>query len=78
MVKSRNPLGQFIPENKDYRTIKKPGPIKILKILLIIIVLSPWIFVLFFRIDVKDIFRNLMEALFATENEQTKKNNGFF
>ena len=78
MVKRRNSLGRFIPDNKDYITIKIPGPIKILKILLIIIVLSPWIFVIFFRIDVKDIFRNLMETLFVKENEQTKKNNGFF
>ena len=65
----------MLEENEDIR-INLPRPKKIIKLLLILIVLSPWIFVIIFRLDIKGFVQNIMESILL--NEQNKKANGFF
>ncbi len=75
MGKKRNHLGQYIKE--DGLVIKIPGFQKLLQYALVLIILSPWIYVVFFRIDLKDILQNIMNYLFKIDGKSTSKN-GYF
>ena len=75
----RNNLGQFnAKDSYSSLFIEIPGPLKIFKYFLIFIALSPWIFVLFFRIDIKSNFKKLIEFIFGFNEGEAKKTNGFF
>ena len=47
---------------------------------IILIILSPWIFVLTFRINIKEAFGKLMEYIFIGEinKDKNEKSNGYF
>ena len=79
MSRKRNNLGQFIAKD-SYSSlfIEISGPLKIFKYFLIFIALSPWIFVRFFRIDIKSNFKKLIEFIFGFNEGEAKKTNGFF
>ena len=86
MGRNRNSKGQFASNiDKETFTIRIPGPIKILKILFILIVvfliILPWIFVLFYRLRIKELFLRIVEFIFIegiADDSTNKKTNGFF
>ena len=84
MGKKRNSKGQFIPKDNGELNIRIPGFLKILKMVvisaIILIILSPWIFVLTFRINIKEAFGKLMEYIFIGEinKDKNEKSNGYF
>ena len=86
MGKSRNSKGQFTKNiDKETYTIRVPGPIKILKILFILffllLIILPWIFILFYRLRIKELFLRMVEFLFIegiADDSTNKKTNGFF
>ena len=75
MVKHRNSLGQFSSGDLEYITIKISGPVRILRIFLIIAIFIPWVVILFNRINLKE---NIETILGFKLNEEGKKGNGFF
>ena len=79
MPKKRNSLGKFVAKD-SYNSLylELPGPLKIFKYFLILIAISPWLFVLFFRIDIRGNFKNIIEFIFGINEGETKKSNGFF
>ena len=79
MPQKRNSLGQFVAKD-SYNSLylELPGPLKIFKYFLILIAISPWLFVLFFRIDIRGNFKNIIEFIFGINEGETKKSNGFF
>ena len=79
MPRKRNSLGQFTSKD-TYNSlfIEIPGPIKIFKYFLVLFAISPWIFVILFRVDMKSNFKKLIEYIFLLYQEETKKANGFF
>ena len=73
MVKYRNSLGQY--SSSDYLTIRIPGPAKLFKLVLILLIFAPWFVILLYRINLREIF----EAISGFKlNEEGKKSNGFF
>ena len=79
MPRKRNSLGQFTSKD-TYNSlfIEIPGPIKIFKYFLVLFAISPWIFVILFRVDMKSNFKKLIEYIFGINQEETKKANRFF
>ena len=77
MPRKRNELGQYIPKNYGV-SISLPSSISLFKYALIVFVLSPWLFVLIYRLDLKVWLYNTMENLFIINKEEGKKTNGFF
>ena len=79
MPRKRNSLGQFTSKD-TYNSlfIEIPGPIRIFKYFLVLFAISPWIFVILFRVDMKSNFKKLIEYIFGINKEETKKANGFF
>ena len=77
MPRKRNELGQYIPKNYGV-SISLPSPISLFKYALIVFVLSPWLFVLIYRLALKVWLYNMMENLFIINKEEGKKTNGFF
>ena len=76
MPRKRNEFGQFVP--KDYNLyISFPNPLTIIKFLLIMIIVSPWIFILSYKLDLESI-QKMMEKIFIIKSDDTKKSNGFF
>ena len=79
MPRKRNNLGQFIAQDSySFLFIEIPGPLKIFKYFLILIVLFPWIFVLLLGIDIKSNFKKLIEFIFGFNEGELKKTKGFF
>jgi len=84
MGKKRNSKGQFIPKDNEELNIRIPGLLEILKILIIsaiiLIIASPWIFVLIHRIKIKEAFCKIMEFILIGETNEDKKekSNGYF
>ena len=77
MARRRNKLGQYVPN--EYRMyINIPSPFKVLKYLLIAFIVSPWIFLLFYKFEIKVWLLNLMENIFLINKDEGKKTNGFF
>ena len=78
MPKKRNELGQYI-RNNDYKvSICLPGPLTIIKYLLIVLIVSPWLFILTYKLSLMDLIQKTMENIFLVKNEDGKKSNGFF
>ena len=83
MKKQRNELGQFTRENYDF-VIKIPGPVTIFRAFVIIFLLSPWIFIIFYKLNVFQLFQVLMENMLSLSHgaehieENGKKTSGFF
>ena len=79
MPPKRNSLGKFVAKD-SYNSLylELPGPLKLFKYFVIFIAISPWIFVILFRIDVRGYFKNLIEWIFGINEGETKKSNGFF
>ena len=75
MVKYRNSLGQFTSGDLEYITIKIPGPIKLLRLFLIVAIFIPWVVILFNRINLKETLETILGLKL---NEEGKKGNGFF
>ena len=75
MVKFRNSLGQFSSGDLEYITLKIPGPIRLLRFLLIIAIFIPWAIILFNRINLKETLESILGLKL---NEEGKKGNGFF
>ena len=77
MGKKRNNLGQYVKE--DGIVIRVPGFKKLLKYVLVLLIFSPWIYVLLFRIDLKELFVTLMNYVFKIEpkDPKTTTKNGF-
>ena len=69
MARKRNSFGQFIKE--DGIVIRIPSFSSMLMYILILLVLSPWIYVFAFRLNIKDLFLYLMNYLFQMQ-QQTK------
>jgi len=84
MGKKRNSKGQFVSKDNGEINIRIPGLMKILKSMLIfaiiLIILSPWIFVFTSRINIKEAFSKIMEYILIGENNKDKKekSNGYF
>ena len=78
MGKKRNSLGQYVKE--DGIVIRVPGFKKLLQYALVILIFSPWIYVLLFRIDLKELFVTFMNYVFKIEpkDPKTTTKNGFF
>ena len=77
MKRKRNERGQYVA--KDYKmSITFPSPFIILKYLLILFIISPWLFILMYKIDFKTYIQNIMENIFLVNKEEGKKTNGFF
>ena len=77
MGRKRNKLGQYLP--KDYNlSISFPSPLKIIKFILIALIVAPWLFILEYRLNLKEIAKKTMENIFLIKNEDIKKSNGFF
>ena len=77
MPRKRNALGQYIAN--DYRlSISLPGPFQIIKYLLLALLLSPWVFIFFYKFDLLHWFQSVMEMAFLINKEEFKKSNGFF
>ena len=78
MKRKRNILGQFVSkDSNEYYYMTIPGPLLMIKIILIILVISPWLFIFFYRVNLKEI----MEFIFGIQmnNElNNKKSNDFF
>ena len=82
MQKKRNGLGQFTKDNLDI-VIKIPGPITFLRAIFLITILLPWIFIIFYRLNLFEFVRSFMEYVFSpnkNENgsDEKKKGNSFF
>ena len=79
MSRKRNSLGQFVAKD-SYETlfIEVPGPLKLFKYLLVLVAISPWLFVVFFRIDIKSNFKRFVEWIFGIGGDENKKTSGFF
>ena len=69
MGRKRNSLGQFTYKD-TYNTlyVEIPGPLRLFKYFLVFLAISPWIFVLFFRVDIKSIFKGIIEKNPETVN----------
>ena len=79
MPKKRNELGQYI-RNNDYKvSICLPSPLTIIKYLLIVLIVSSWLFfILTFKFSLMDLIQKKRENIFLIKNEDGKKSNGFF
>ena len=78
MPKKRNELGQYI-RNNDYKvSICFPGPLTIIKYLLIVLIVSPWLFILTYKQSLMDLVQNTIKNIFLIKNEDGKKSNGIF
>ena len=77
MTRKRNKLGQYLPKDYDL-SISFPGPLKIIKYIIIALIVAPWLFILEYRLNLKEIFQKAMENLFLIKNDDIKKSNGFF
>ena len=76
MLRRRNKLGQYIP--KDFElSVSLPSPSTIVKYLIIALILTPWVFIIIYKIDWNKI-EYLMENLFLMNKDEQKKTNGFF
>ena len=75
MSRKRNSFGQFIKE--DGITIKLPSFSSMLMYLVLILILSPWIYVFANRLDIKELFLHLMNYLFQMQQTATKGNKYF-
>ena len=77
MGRKRNKLGQYLP--KDYNlSISFPSPLKIIKFILIALIVAPWLFIIEYRLNLKEIIQKTMENIFLIKNDDIKKSNGFF
>jgi len=78
MPRKKNTLAQFTA-NDNYNTLylEIPGPLKLFKYFLILLVISPWIFVLLYRIDINSSFKGLIGRIFGINQGENKKANGF-
>ena len=68
-------MGQFSSGDLEYITIKIPGPVRLLRIFLIIAIFIPWVVILFNRINLKETLETILGFKL---NEEGKKGNGFF
>ena len=75
MSRKRNSIGQFIKD--DGMIIRIPSFTSMLMYLVILLILSPWIYVFAFRLDIKVLFLNLMNYLFQMQQLTTKGNKYF-
>ena len=75
MSRKRNSIGQFIKE--DGIVIRIPSFSSILMYLVILLILSPWIYVFAFRLDIKAIFLYQMNYLFQMQQTTIKENKYF-
>jgi len=75
MSRKRNSFGQFIKE--DGITIKLSSFSSMLMYLVLILILSPWIYVFANRLDIKELFLHLMNYLFQMQQTATKGNKYF-
>ena len=79
MPRKRNSLGQFTAKDTyNALFIEIPGPLKLFKYFLVLLVISSWIFVLLYRVDIKSTFKRLIEGIFGINQGENKKTNGFF
>ena len=77
MARKRNKLGQYLP--KDYNlSISLPRPLTLIKFILIALIVAPWLFILEYRLNLKEILQKTMENIFLIKNDDIKKSNGFF
>ena len=78
MGRKRNALGQFTSKDTyNALYLEIPGPLRLFKYFLVFLAISPF-FVLFFRVDIKSIFKGIIEKIFGIIQEENKKTNGFF
>ena len=78
MPKKRNELGQYIRNNNYKVSICLPSPLTIIKYLLIVLIVSPWLFILTYKLSLMDLIQKTTENIFLIKNEDGKKSNGFF
>ena len=78
MVKKRNELGQYIRNNDFDFSIRFPSPLKLIKYLMMILIVSPWLFILLYKLNFMDLVQKTMENLFLIKSDDPKKSNGFF
>ena len=78
MPKKRNEFGQFIKNNDYCFSICLPGPLKVIKYLMIALIIAPWLFILSYKLNLSDLFLKTMEGIFLIKNDDSKKSNGFF
>ena len=74
----KNELGQYIRNNNYKVSICLPDPLTIIKYLLIVLIVSPWLFILTYKLSLMDLIQKTMENIFIVKNEDEKKSNGFF
>ena len=78
MVKKRNELGKYIRNNDFYFSIHFPSQLKLIKYLIIILIVSPLLFILLYKLNFMDLVQKTMGNLFLIKNDDPKKSNGFF
>ena len=77
MKRNRNERGQYVA--RDYRmSITIPSQFIMIKYIFIIFIISPCLFILVYKIDLKNFIQNFMEKIFLINKEEAKKTNGFF
>ena len=77
MKRKRGELELCLPKDYDL-SISFPRPLKIIKYIIIALIVAPWLFILEYRLNLKEIFQKAMENLFLIKNDDIKKSNGFF
>ena len=79
MPRKRNLLGQFtVNDNYNALYIEIPKHLNYLNIFLVLLAISPWIFVLLYRVDIKSAFKGLIEKNFVINQGESKKQIVFF
>jgi len=66
MGRKKNVVGQFTSKDTFIVLYSEiPGPLRLFKYILAFHAISPWIFVLFFIVDIKSIFKGIIEKIFG-------------
>ena len=77
MKRKRNEQRQYVA--RDYRmSITIPCQFIMIKYIFIIFIISTCLFILVYKIDLKNFIQNFMEKIFLINKEEAKKTNGFF
>ena len=69
MPRRGNKLGQYVANDFEL-SISFLSSLKIIKFLLLVLILSPWVFLLIYKVDLKIWFECLMENMFAINKEK--------
>jgi hypothetical protein len=78
----RNSKGQFIPKEtqRELFAITLPDIWTIIRIIITLLIFAPWIYLLIYRVNLKDKIGNVLASLFQEEsngmcNDNSKKGN---